>query len=67
MISLFRPTKVAKYAKRPCVYFIGRLQEAGDRIIAECKALNAKGKYTFIKADTSLIKNVDDVCPGHQG
>jgi NAD(P)-dependent dehydrogenase (short-subunit alcohol dehydrogenase family) len=52
----------AKHARQPRVYFIGRSQEAGDRIVAECKALNAEGKYIFVKADTSLIRTVDDVC-----
>ena len=52
----------AKHARQPRVYFLGRSQEAGDRIAAECKALNAEGEYIFIKADTSLIRTVDDVC-----
>lgn len=52
----------AKHARQPRVYFIGRSQEAGDRIAAECKALNAEGEYIFIKADTGLIRTVDDVC-----
>ena len=52
----------AKHSRQPRVYFIGRSQEAGDRIAAECKALNSEGEYIFIKADTSLIRNVDDVC-----
>jgi NAD(P)-dependent dehydrogenase (short-subunit alcohol dehydrogenase family) len=52
----------AKHARKPRVYFIGRSQEAGDRIAAECKALNSDGEYIFVKADTSLIRNVDDIC-----
>ncbi len=52
----------AKHARQPRVYFVGRSQAAGDRIAAECKALNSEGEYVFIKADTSLILNVDDVC-----
>jgi len=52
----------AKHTLKPRAYFIGRSQEAGDRIAAECKELNTQGEYTFIKADTSLIRNVDDVC-----
>lgn len=52
----------AKHARQPRVYFIGRSQEAGSRIAAECKALNSEGEYIFIKADTSLIRTVDDVC-----
>lgn len=30
--------------------------------MAECKALNPKGEYTFVKADVSLIRVVDEVC-----
>jgi short-subunit dehydrogenase len=52
----------AKHARQPRVYFFGRSQEAGDRMAAECKALNADGEYMFIKADTSLIRTVDDIC-----
>ncbi|TVY84892.1 Oxidoreductase andH [Lachnellula suecica] len=52
----------AKLSIAPRIYFVGRSQEAGDRISAELKDLNAKGEYTFIKADVSLIRVVDDVC-----
>lgn len=52
----------AKHARKPRVYFIGRSQEAGDRVAAECKELNSEGEYVFLKADTSLICNVDEVC-----
>jgi len=52
----------AKYAKKPRVYFVGQSQEAADRIVTECKALNSEGEYIFIKANISLIRTVDDVC-----
>ncbi len=52
----------AKHARQPRVYFVGRSQEAGDRIVAECKALNSEGEYIFVKADVSLIRVVDNVC-----
>jgi short-subunit dehydrogenase len=52
----------AKYANNPRIYFVGRSQESADRISAEMKALNADGEYNFIKADVSLIHNVDKVC-----
>jgi NADP-dependent 3-hydroxy acid dehydrogenase YdfG len=52
----------AKHAKRPRAYFLGRSQEAADRIAAECQALNEDGEYIFIKADVSLIRVVDKVC-----
>ena len=52
----------AKHVRQPRAYFIGRSQEAGDRIVVECKTLNSEGEYIFIKADTSLICTVDDIC-----
>ena len=52
----------ARYVRRPRVYFVGRSQDAGDRITAECNKINPEGKYSFIKADISLIRIVDDVC-----
>lgn len=51
-----------KHTVRPKIYFIGRSQESGDRILKELKEINADGEYNFIKADMSLLKNVDDVC-----
>ncbi|KAL4889020.1 hypothetical protein BDV59DRAFT_195992 [Aspergillus ambiguus] len=52
----------AKYTRRPRAYFVGRSQEAADRIIAECTALNPEGEYIFVPADVSLIRVVDEVC-----
>lgn len=54
--------RFAKYASAPRVYLIGRSQEAGTRIVNECKALNPDGEFTFIAKDTSLIRNVDEIC-----
>lgn len=53
-----------KHARKPRVYFIGRSQDAADRIAAECGMLNAEAELVFIKADTSLIRTVDEVCEG---
>lgn len=50
----------AKHARSPRVYFIAH--EAGTRIAAECKTLNDGGSFTFIQADTSLVRNVDNLC-----
>jgi len=44
------------------VYNIGRSQESADRIGDECQDLNERVRYEFIKADTSLLKNVDQIC-----
>jgi NADP-dependent 3-hydroxy acid dehydrogenase YdfG len=52
----------ARYSRQPRFYFVGRSQDAADRIITECKVLNPEGEYNFIKADVSLIRVVDEVC-----
>ena len=52
----------AKHARQPRAYLIGRSQNAADRIVAECKAINPHGEYLFIKADVSSIRTVDTVC-----
>lgn len=51
----------AKHAPQPRIYFIGRSQDAGDRLLRELKELNSGGEYHFVKADVSLVKNVDEV------
>lgn len=52
----------AKHSRQPRAYFVGRSQDAGDRIVVECRALNPEGEYIFVKADVSLIRVVDEVC-----
>ncbi|RGP63003.1 hypothetical protein FLONG3_10048 [Fusarium longipes] len=52
----------AKHAPQPRIYFIGRSQEAGDRLQLELRELNPDGNYIFVKKDMSLLKNVDEVC-----
>lgn len=47
---------------KPKVFFVGRARDAGDRIAKECRELNPDGHFTFIRADVSLLKNVDEVC-----
>lgn len=54
--------KIAAYSHKPRLYFVGRSQDAADRITAECKVLNPAGEYIFIQADVSLIRVVDQVC-----
>ena len=52
----------AHQTKSPKLYFVGRSQDAANRIISECKELNNSGQYIFLKSDVSLLKNVDEVC-----
>jgi NADP-dependent 3-hydroxy acid dehydrogenase YdfG len=54
--------KFAQYTIKPRVYFIGRSQEAGERIEDQCREINPAGEFTFIKADVSLIRVIDKVC-----
>ncbi|THY11169.1 hypothetical protein D6D02_05920 [Aureobasidium pullulans] len=51
-----------KHTIRPRVFLVGRSKEAGNRIIAECKAINPDGIYVLILKELSLLKNVDEVC-----
>lgn len=59
--------KFAQYARQPRAYFVGRSQEAADRIIKECRQLNPEGEYIFMKEDISLISTVDKVCEEIKG
>ncbi|KAK0099746.1 hypothetical protein ONS95_013361 [Cadophora gregata] len=52
----------ARYTNQPRAYIVGRSETAAERIIAECRVINSEGEYVFIKADVSLMKNVDKVC-----
>ena len=61
-IGLYTLKAFAKYARQPRVYFIGRSQATGDRIVAECKDLNPEGDFIFVRVDVSLIRNVDEAC-----
>jgi len=54
--------KFARNAIQPRAYLIGRSRSAAERIIASCNEINNEGKYIFIEADVSLIKNVNEVC-----
>lgn len=52
----------AKYTAQPRVYIVGRSQDAGDRITAECKTLNPEGTFIFMQKEVHLMRNVDEVC-----
>ncbi|OGM47240.1 hypothetical protein ABOM_003989 [Aspergillus bombycis] len=54
--------QLAKTIHSPTVYIVGRNQAAGSRILADCQRLNAHGTYRFIKADVSLLHEVDTAC-----
>ncbi len=52
----------ARHAVQPRVYIVGRSQEAGERITAECKELNPEGTFVFVLRETQLTRNVDEIC-----
>jgi len=49
--------QLTKLLVRPKVYIVGRSQEAGERIISECKSINSDGEYIFIQKSFDLLKN----------
>lgn len=61
-IGEYALTQFVEHARQPTVYFVGRSQESATRITKQCQKINADGRYNFIRSDTSLIRNVDDVC-----
>ncbi|KAJ3536343.1 hypothetical protein NM208_g6766 [Fusarium decemcellulare] len=52
----------ARYAARPRIYFVGRSQERGSLLVKEMEEASSGGHYVFIKADLSMMSNVDRVC-----
>lgn len=61
-IGEYSLVEFARSAPKSRIYFVGRSDASGARIKAECDKLNPEGSCTFIKADVSLMKNVDEVC-----
>lgn len=53
---------LAKHTVKPRIYFVGRSQDAANRIIAEARRLNPEGSYVFLKGDLSLLRNIDNIC-----
>ncbi|KAJ6780495.1 hypothetical protein PWT90_02971 [Aphanocladium album] len=54
--------ELARQARKPRIYILGRSQSSFDRISAECKQINSEGQYTFVQGDLSLLRNVDGLC-----
>ena len=52
----------AKRTSQPRIYFIGRSEQTARHIENELRSLNPAGDYRFIKADLSLLHDVDRVC-----
>ncbi|KAM5476269.1 hypothetical protein MauCBS54593_000954 [Microsporum audouinii] len=61
-ISLSTALALARHSTSPRIYLIGRSQSAADSAIASMKDINPSAQPTFLQADVSLLKNVDNVC-----
>ncbi|MCJ1299225.1 hypothetical protein MMC08_002017 [Hypocenomyce scalaris] len=46
----------------PRIYFVGRNQDAANRILADLKPLNPAGSATFIRKDITLLSSVREIC-----
>ncbi|RJE19551.1 hypothetical protein PHISCL_08106, partial [Aspergillus sclerotialis] len=46
-------------ARSPKCYLVGRSEQAANRIIDECNALNPDASVVFMRADMSLVKEAD--------
>ncbi|OJJ42404.1 hypothetical protein ASPZODRAFT_137317 [Penicilliopsis zonata CBS 506.65] len=53
---------LARYADSPTAYIVGRSQERASPFLAELRSLSPKGRFHFIEADVSLVRNVDLAC-----
>ncbi|KAK4141535.1 uncharacterized protein C8A04DRAFT_14028 [Dichotomopilus funicola] len=51
----------AKNTVKPRIYFFGRSQEAGERVLASLQKINPDGEYIFKAVDLSLLSAVDEV------
>jgi len=44
------------------VYIVGRNQQKAEKSIADCRRIYPVGDFRFVKADLSLLREVDDAC-----
>lgn len=51
-----------KYAFEPHIYLFARNMSSAERVIAQCRQLNAGGVYNFVKVDLSSVKETDAAC-----
>lgn len=49
-------------ARSPKCYLVGRCEQAANRIIDECNALNPDASVVFLRADMSLVREADRLC-----
>jgi NAD(P)-dependent dehydrogenase (short-subunit alcohol dehydrogenase family) len=53
---------LALHTSDPKVYIIGRNEARASALIKECLKTCPRGAFVFLKADLSLLRNVDELC-----
>jgi NAD(P)-dependent dehydrogenase (short-subunit alcohol dehydrogenase family) len=61
-IGSYALKEFAHRASKPRIYFIGRSQASADKVLNDLKAVDPEGEYIFLQGDTSVMRNVDDMC-----
>jgi len=61
-IGAYALKEFAHRTAKPRIYFVGRSEEAADKLLVELKSLNPGGEYIFLKCDASLLRSVDELC-----
>ena len=61
-IALHTLIEYTRYSNLPKVYIVGRSNAKLSNIIGDLKGINPQGSYVPIKAEISLLKNVDAAC-----
>ncbi|KAL2797100.1 hypothetical protein BJX66DRAFT_335287 [Aspergillus keveii] len=54
--------QLARHTESPTAYIIGRSETRAKPFLSELRGINAQGKFHFIEADVSLVRNVDVAC-----
>ena len=54
--------QLALTVDKPNAYVIGRSESNAGPWLTELRQINSKGKFNFIEADVSRIRNVDQAC-----
>jgi NAD(P)-dependent dehydrogenase (short-subunit alcohol dehydrogenase family) len=54
--------QLARHADSPTAYIIGRNKARASPFLSELRQLSPKGRFHFIEADVSLVRNVDAAC-----
>ncbi|KAF2502941.1 NAD(P)-binding protein [Lophium mytilinum] len=61
-IGLSTAREFVRNTTSPRLYLVGRNQEEATKIAQEFDQINPESKTTFVKADLSLLRNVDKAC-----